>query len=134
MIAGRVLVFDGVCVLCSRWVSFVLRHDRANLYKFSAMQSPTGRALLIQHDINPDDPLSFLLLEDGLPFTDTDAIIRVLRSFGGLWRMSAAVACLMPRWMRDRGYRWIARNRYRLSGQRGACFVPVSSIADRFIH
>ena len=61
--ADSIIVFDGVCVLCSRWVGFVLRRDRQGQYKFAAMQTPIGRDLLIAHGIDPDDPLSFLLLE-----------------------------------------------------------------------
>jgi predicted DCC family thiol-disulfide oxidoreductase YuxK len=49
----RVLVFDGVCVLCSHWVSFVLRHDRHRLYQFAAMQTATGRELLTSHGLDP---------------------------------------------------------------------------------
>jgi predicted DCC family thiol-disulfide oxidoreductase YuxK len=52
-----IIVFDGVCVLCSRWVDFVLRHERRGRYSFAAMQTPSGRELLIQHSIDPDDPL-----------------------------------------------------------------------------
>jgi predicted DCC family thiol-disulfide oxidoreductase YuxK len=131
---GRVLVFDRVCVLCSHWVSFVLKHDRAGLYKFAAMQSPSGRALLIDHGIDPDDPMSFLLLEEEFGYTDTDAIIRVLRNFGGVWRIAAAMMRATPRWIRDRAYRWLARNRYRLFGRSDAFWVPTSVTADRFIH
>src|SRR5687768_11651322 len=79
----RVLVFDGVCVLCSHWVGFVLAHDRHRLYKFAAMQTATGRELLRSHGLDPNDPQSFLLLEGGRGYMDTDALIRVLRSFGG---------------------------------------------------
>jgi predicted DCC family thiol-disulfide oxidoreductase YuxK len=78
--ADRVVVYDGVCVLCSRWVHFVLRHDRQGLYKFAAMQTPTGRSLLVRYGIDPDDPLSFLLLESGEGYTDTEGIRRVLGS------------------------------------------------------
>jgi predicted DCC family thiol-disulfide oxidoreductase YuxK len=134
MMSGRVLVFDGVCVLCSRWVGFVLKRDRAGLYKFASMQSPAGRALLIEHGIDPEDPMSFLLLDDGVGYTDSVAIIRVLSSFGGLWLVLAAILRGAPRWLRDRGYRWLARNRYRLFGQRETCYVPNPASADRFIH
>lgn len=132
--SDRVLVFDGVCVLCSHWVSFVLRHDRQRLYKFSAMQTPTGRDLLLRHDIDPDDPKSFLLLEGGRGYMDTDGIIRVLRSFGGGWHIIALLIRLVPRFLRDPVYRSIARNRYRLFGRHDACMIPSAHTADRFLN
>lgn len=61
--ADSIIVFDGVCVLCSRWVDFVLRRDGQGRFKFAAMQTASGRSLLIEHGIDPDDPLSFLLLD-----------------------------------------------------------------------
>ena len=128
-----ILVFDGVCVLCSHWVSFVLRHDRQRLYNFAAMQTPAGRGLLIEHGLDPDDPTSFLLLEAGRSYTDTDAIVRVLRSFGGRWKIVAALMALVPRFVRDPMYRWMARNRYRLFGRHDVCIVPSAHSADRFL-
>lgn len=128
-----ILVFDGVCVLCSHWVGFVMRHDRRGVYKFAAMQTPAGRELLIEHGIDPDDPQSFLLLEHGRSYTDTDAIVRVLRSVGGHWKLVATLLAVVPRLVRDPLYRWIARNRYRLFGRRDVCAVPSAQIADRFL-
>jgi predicted DCC family thiol-disulfide oxidoreductase YuxK len=132
--ADSVIVFDGVCVLCSRWVSFVLRRDRTGHFKFAAMQTPTGRDLLTKHGIDPDDPLSFLLLEEGRGYTDTDAIVRILRSFGPGWRFMALLVSIVPRFVRNPFYRWIARHRYRLFGQRPSCLVPAADVADRFLH
>lgn len=129
----NILVFDGVCVLCSHWVGFVLRQDRQGLYQFAAMQTSTGRELLIEHGIDPDDPKSFLLLEQGRSYTDTDAIVRVLGSFGGRWKIVAALIAVVPRFVRDPLYRWIARNRYRLFGKRDACIVPSPQTAGRFL-
>jgi predicted DCC family thiol-disulfide oxidoreductase YuxK len=132
--AASVIVFDGVCMLCSRWVDFVLRRDPHGRYKFAAMQTASGRALLIEHGIDPDDPLSFLLLEDEKGYTDTDAIVRILRSFGSGWKFIALLVSIVPRFVRDPLYRWIARNRYRMFGRRAACRVPTADIADRFLH
>jgi predicted DCC family thiol-disulfide oxidoreductase YuxK len=132
--ADSVIVFDGVCVLCSRWVGFVLRRDRSGRFKFAAMQTATGRVLLTKHGIDADDPLSFLLLEDGRGYTDTDAIVRILRAFGPGWRFVALLLSIVPRFIRDPLYRWIARHRYRLFGQRPACLVPAADVADRFLH
>ena len=132
--ADRIIVFDGVCVLCSRWVDFVLRRDRHARYKFAAMQTASGRDLLIQHGIDPDDPLSLLLLEGKQGYTDTDAIVRILRSFGSGWKLVALLVAVVPRFIRDPLYRWIARHRYRMFGRRAACRVPTADIADRFLH
>jgi predicted DCC family thiol-disulfide oxidoreductase YuxK len=131
--AASVIVFDGVCMLCSRWVDFVLRRDPHGRYKFAAMQTASGRALLIEHGIDPDDPLSFLLLEEKKGYTDTDAIVRILRSFGPGWKFIALLVSIVPRFVRDPLYRWIARNRYRMFGRRAACRVPTADIADRFL-
>jgi predicted DCC family thiol-disulfide oxidoreductase YuxK len=131
--ADSVIVFDGVCMLCSRWVDFVLRRDPHGRYKFAAMQTASGRALLIEHGIDPDDPLSFLLLEDNKGYTDTDAIVRILRSFGPGCKFIALLVSIVPRFVRDPLYRWIARNRYRMFGRRAACRVPTADIADRFL-
>ena len=129
----RVLVFDGVCVLCSHWVSFVLRHDRHRLYKFAAMQTATGRELLTRHGLDPNDPKSFLLLEGGRGYMDTDAIIGVLRSFGGRWRALAMLMRLVPRFLCDPLYRFIARHRYKLFGRHDVCTVPSEQTAHRFL-
>ena len=104
---GPVIVFDGVCVLCNGWVRFLLRRDRAGRYRFAAMQSDAGRALLSAHGLDADDPASFLLLEhepggSARASTDTDAIRRVLAGLGGGWRLAHAMA-LVPRPLRDAG-------------------------------
>jgi len=131
--ADSIIVFDGVCVLCSRWVDFVLRRDRHGRYKFAAMQTESGRGLLIEHGIDPDDPLSFLLLEGKQGYTDTDAIVRILQSFGPGWRFVALLVSIVPRFIRDPLYRWIARHRYRMFGRRATCRVPTADIVHRFL-
>ena len=126
------IVFDGVCTVCSGWVEFLLKRDRCGRYRFAAMQTPAGRALLQAHGLDPDDPLSFLLVEDGSARTDSDAVIAVLVGLGGVWRMTAAFR-LLPRAVRDAAYRWLARNRYRWFGKKGSCFLPSAEQAHRFL-
>lgn len=129
---AAVVVFDGVCVLCNGWVHFLLRHDRRNCFRFAAMQSPAGRALLAGHGLDPDDPVSFLLVDEVRAWTDTEAIVRVVSGLGGPWRV-ARLALVLPRPLRDGLYRLIARNRYRWFGQRKACLVPAPEHRARFI-
>lgn len=128
-----VIVFDGVCVLCSRWVDFILRHDPGGRFQLAAMQGAHGRALLARHGLSPDDPSSLLLVDDARSYTDTDAIIRVLRTLGLGWRLLGALLKLVPRAIRDTLYRWLARNRYRIFGQHTQCRVPDPAQAWRFL-
>ncbi len=126
------IVFDGVCLLCNGWVSFLLRHDRRGRYRFAAMQGQAGRALLRQHGLDPDDPLSFLLVDDRGAWIDSDAIVRVLAGLGGVWRLTTLLR-VVPRSVRDIGYRLIARNRYRWFGRTDQCMLPTPAQHTRFL-
>jgi predicted DCC family thiol-disulfide oxidoreductase YuxK len=127
-----IIVFDGVCALCSGWVDFLLRHDRRQQFRFAAMQSEAGRRLLSANGLDPDDPMSFLLLDARGARTDSDAIIAVLQRLGGAWR-AAGVLRLMPRRLRDALYRRLARDRYRWFGKKGACYLPAADEQHRFL-
>lgn len=127
-----VIVFDGVCALCSRWVRFLLRFDREARYRFAAMQGEHGSALLRAHGLDPQDPLSFLLLDAQGAWTDTDAILRVLTGLGGAWRLAGVLQAVPRRW-RDGAYRVLARNRYRWFGRHDACLLPDPQQAERFL-
>jgi predicted DCC family thiol-disulfide oxidoreductase YuxK len=130
---SSVIVFDGVCLLCSRWVDFVLRHDRDGRYQLAAMQGQHGRALLLAHGLAADDPSSFLLVHEGVGHTDTDAIIRVLAGFGRRWNAASWLLRAVPRFLRDPAYRWVARHRYQLFGKRAQCRLPDPVYAERFL-
>jgi predicted DCC family thiol-disulfide oxidoreductase YuxK len=127
-----VIVFDGVCVLCSTWVAFVLRHDVAQRYRFAAMQGPTGRALLERHGLDASDPLSMLLVSGEDAWQDSEAILRIVTSLGGAWR-AVAVLRIVPSFVRNPLYRWLARNRYRWFGRHSECMVPSPEVARRFL-
>lgn len=126
------IVFDGVCVLCNGWVGFLLRHDRKARYRFAAMQGEHGRALLLAHGLDADDPASFLFIDDGRASTDSAAILQVLSGLGGAWRLSALLR-IVPAALRDPLYRLIARNRYRWFGRRPHCLLPAPQDLWRFL-
>jgi len=129
---SAIVVFDGVCVLCSGWVGFLLRHDRTQQFRFAAMQGEAGKRLLAAHGLDPDDPMSFLLLDASGARTDSDAIIAVLARLGGAWRVMGLLRWI-PRGLRDPLYRQLARNRYRWFGRRDACYLPSAAERSRFL-
>ena len=132
--SGPILVFDGDCVLCSRSVAFVLRHDRDKRYRFATTQSATGRDLLLAHGLDPQNPTSVLLIEHATTVTQSAAMLRVLAGFGGGWRVLGACLHIIPRFLRDPLYRWVARHRYRWFGRRDTCYLPAAQDAKRFLH
>ncbi len=87
------------------------------------MQTPEGKTLLVEYGIDPEDPATFLVLDQGRRFTDSDAAIHVIAALGGLWRLSDA-ARMVPKRGRDSLYRLLARNRYRWFGRRSTCYLP----------
>jgi predicted DCC family thiol-disulfide oxidoreductase YuxK len=129
---GAVLVFDGVCMLCSRSVAFIVERDRARYFRFAPMQSARGRALLLEHGLDPDDPVSLLVLDGEGAWSDSEAVLRVAAAFGGIWAL-ARVARVVPRRWRDAIYRWVARNRYRWFGRRESCLMPTPELRARFL-
>ncbi|HUB88947.1 MAG TPA: thiol-disulfide oxidoreductase DCC family protein [Dyella sp.] len=129
-----VVVYDGVCLLCSRWVRFLLERDREGRYRFASMQSESGRHLLLTHGLDPDSPFSMLLVEDGCGYTDTTAIARVLRGLPyRRWRWLSTIMLSVPRSIRDIAYRFVARHRYRLFGRSEQCFAPTPEQRARFM-
>jgi predicted DCC family thiol-disulfide oxidoreductase YuxK len=132
--AQPVVVYDGVCLLCSRWVRFLLKHDQEGRYRFASTQSDNGRRLLLAHGLDSESPLSMLLVEDGRGYTDTSAITRVLRGLPHRrWHWLSTLISMFPRAVRDVTYRFVARHRYRLFGRSDQCFVPSQEQRSRFI-
>ena len=128
-----IIVFDGVCVLCSRWVGFLIKRDPERHFRFSAMQSDAGRDLLEQAGLDPDDPSSFILVHGEKIHCQTDAIAEVLKALNNPWPTAASFMLLAPRSIRDFLYFRVARNRYHLFGQCDVCYAPTPEDRDRFI-
>ena len=126
------LLFDGVCNLCSGVVRFVLPRDRDGAIRFAPIQSPLGTRLLLAHGIDPADPQSLLFLADGRAHLRSDAAIEVARRLRFPWRAAAALRAI-PRAWRDALYDVAARNRYRWFGRRDRCFVPTPDERNRFL-
>jgi predicted DCC family thiol-disulfide oxidoreductase YuxK len=121
----RIVVFDGLCNLCSGGAGWLQRHQGRPPFRLIPMQSDLGRTLLAQHGYDPDDPLTFLVLDGGQCLTQSDAWIHLVAAAGRGWPLVRA-AGVIPREWRDAVYRVIARNRYRWFGRRRTCYLPAA--------
>ena len=125
------ILFDGVCNLCSGFVQFVIRHDPTGRFRFAALQSEAGRAVLAAHGFDASavaaEPDSVLLEQNGTLYTHSTAVLRIAQGLGGPWRLLAA-GYLLPRPWRDAAYRFVARHRYRWFGRQASCWLPTPEL------
>ena len=130
-VPDRLILFDGVCVLCSWWVRFVIERDASARFRFVAIQSIRGSALATRLAVDVASPETNVAIINGHAYFKSDAMILVLAGLPG-WSWSR-IFLLLPRRVRDWAYDRIARNRYRLFGRNESCLVPTSAIAARFV-
>ena len=126
-----IILYDGVCVLCSGWVRFVAARDVARRFRFTPIESPYGRRLAVALGIDPEDPDTNALILDGRALRRSDAALAVISSLPG-WAWVKMLA-IVPRALRDAVYTVIARTRYRVFGRHATCDLGGSSLADRVV-
>jgi predicted DCC family thiol-disulfide oxidoreductase YuxK len=129
-----VLLFDGVCNLCNRSVSFVIDHDATGTLRFASLQSNAGRRILesFGRAAPSGAPDTMVFVEDGKIYDRSTAVIRVAGHLRGAWRWLAAFE-VIPRSLRDAVYRWIAARRYAWFGKAPSCRVPSPELKARFL-
>jgi predicted DCC family thiol-disulfide oxidoreductase YuxK len=134
--APAIILFDGVCNLCNGFVQFVIRQDPAGRFRFAALQSAAGQAVLKAHGLDAAtlaaEPDSVLLELDGQFYSHSDAVLLIARALGGPWRLLLA-GYVLPRAWRDAAYRFVARHRYRWFGRQESCWLPTPELRARFL-
>lgn len=129
---GPIILFDAECVLCSANAQFVLKHDTTGRFRLASMQGDVGSALYRAHGMDPKDPVSILVVEGERVRQDSDAVLSIYEGLGYPWRLMA-VFRLVPAFLRDPVYRWVARNRYRWFGKRDECWLAPPAYRDRIL-
>lgn len=126
-----VILFDGVCNLCNASVDLVMRNDSDAVFRFASLQSDVAERILEPYGRDPNLLGSIILVDDGV-YRESDAVLRIARRMDGAWPL-IYVFIIVPRFIRDPVYRWIARNRYRWFGKRDTCRLPTPEERDRFL-
>ena len=126
------VVFDGVCVLCSGFARCILKRDRDFAFRLATAQSPLGQALFRHYGLDNREFETNLVLADGLAYGKLDTVAVVGERLAGPWR-ALWLLRLLPRFFADWLYDRVARNRYALFGRTERCMMPPSQWRDRFI-
>jgi predicted DCC family thiol-disulfide oxidoreductase YuxK len=129
---GAVVLFDGVCNLCNGFVQFVIERDPDAYFSFASLQSEAAARLLSAHGYEGATLDSVVLLENGRLYSRSDAALRVARHLGRGWPLLGGFR-VVPRFVRDRVYDWIAANRYQWFGRRDECMIPTPELRARFL-
>jgi predicted DCC family thiol-disulfide oxidoreductase YuxK len=116
-LAGVRVLFDGSCALCHGTVRFLFAEDTREELTFAPIGGATHRAVF--GDSRPLDSL-IVYFPDGRIYFEADGVLLLLAHFGGLWRVVAWLGLAIPRSFRNRTYRMVGRNRYRLLGTAAA--------------
>jgi len=125
------VLFDGVCNYCNAMVKFAIRNDKKAKLRFAPLQSSLADELRSQYNI-PAETESVILIENGKVYTYSDAALRICKWLDLPARVLYAFI-IVPGFIRQPIYRWIARNRYKWFGKRETCMVPTADVKQRFL-
>ncbi len=127
----RIVLFDGVCNYCNAMVNFAIRRDKKGILKFAPLQSDAGKRLKEEYTIGAGIE-SVIFIDNGKAYTYSDAAIRIARYLQ--WPAKAFYGfIIVPKFIRQPFYKWIARNRYKWFGKKEECMVPAPNIRTRFL-
>jgi predicted DCC family thiol-disulfide oxidoreductase YuxK len=127
-----VILFDGVCNLCNGSVLFIIKRDPRSQFYFAALQSDFGNEQLKNFGLPATELNSVLLIKGGTLYQKSNAALEIAKHLSGLWPV-LYIFKIIPPFLRDGVYTWIARNRYRWFGKKDACMIPTPELKSRFL-
>ena len=127
-----IILFDGVCNLCNSTVNFVIRHDNKNQFKFAALQSDIGEILVEEYGIDLMKTDSILLISNKKHFIKSTAALKIARRLSGGYPLLYGFM-IVPTFLRNWVYDYIAKNRYKWYGKKESCMIPAKEIKSKFL-
>ncbi|MFM1875633.1 MAG: hypothetical protein RL266_1370 [Bacteroidota bacterium] len=129
---GPILLFDGVCNLCSSSVQFVLARNKMNNIRFASLQSDFSKELLLNSNLPTDYLNSLVLIENGKTYVKSDAALHLCKHLDGFWK-TCSVLLTIPRFIRNPIYDLVSKYRYSWFGKKNVCWVPEQKWQSRFL-
>jgi predicted DCC family thiol-disulfide oxidoreductase YuxK len=127
-----IILFDGYCKLCNHTVQFVIRNDPQKQFKLAALQSDAGQLLIKQNGLESAGNNTFILIQSNKTYTRSTAALLVCKQLSGAWKILYGFI-IVPRFLRDAVYNFVAKNRYRFFGKKDECMMPTQDLLDRFL-
>jgi len=128
----KIILFDGVCNLCNNAVTFVIKRDRKDIFRYAAIQSDIGQKLITNAKINPETIDSIFLISNGKCYYKSNAALRIAKHLSGAYPLLFAFL-IVPKFIRNWVYDFIAKNRYKWFGKKESCMIPTPALKSLFI-
>ncbi len=133
MIQQSIILFDGVCNLCNGAVQFVIKRDKYNQFIFASLQSEEGEKILADSNFAGNKMNSFLLVKQGKIYDRSTAVLKVSKKLTGLWPILYGFI-IVPKFIRDSVYGFIAKHRYKWFGKKDECMIPTPELQAKFLN
>ena len=130
--AHKIVLFDGVCNLCNNSVQFIIKRDSKDRFRFAALQEEAGKALIATYNIDTSKVDSIILIENDKAYVKSTAGLRIAKSLHGAWPLLYGFM-LVPNFIRNWVYDYIAKNRYKWYGKQEACMIPTPELKAKFL-
>jgi predicted DCC family thiol-disulfide oxidoreductase YuxK len=126
------ILFDGVCNFCNAGINFIIKQDRKKVFRFATLQSEAGQKLSEQYRLPTKNFQSFVLIDKGKAYTKSTAGFKVYGQLPWYWKWTQ-LFWIVPRFITDAVYDFIARNRYKWFGKKESCIIPTADVRERFL-
>jgi predicted DCC family thiol-disulfide oxidoreductase YuxK len=129
-----VILFDGVCNLCTSSVQFIIKRDDTKHFRFASLQSDIAQQLLTEFSFTTSSSnlATIVLIERGKLYTQSTAVLKIVKHLNGGWPL-LYVFILVPAFIRDSLYNFISQNRYKWFGKKEVCWMPTEDLKERFL-
>ncbi|SFW16658.1 thiol-disulfide oxidoreductase DCC family protein [Cellulophaga fucicola] len=131
----KIIFFDGVCNLCNNFIDQIIHKDHKKIIYYSSLQSDITKELLKPFNVEvTDSTLSTIFFyENGKLYKQSTAVLKVYTNLSTGYRILAKILLVIPSFIRNGVYNFIAKNRYRFFGKKETCRLPSQEEKDQFI-
>lgn len=128
----KIILFDGVCNLCNDAVTYIIKRDKKNVFKFAALQSEIGQELTSKFNIDTSKVDSIILIDGEKHYEKSSAALRIAKYLSGAYPLLFGFM-VVPKFIRNSVYDYIAKNRYKWFGKKESCMIPTAELKDKFL-
>lgn len=128
----KIILFDGVCNLCNGAINYVIKRDKKDIFKFAVLQSEIGKELTSKFNIDTSKVDSIILVDGDVHYEKSAAALHIAKHLSGVHPLLYGFM-IVPKFLRNSVYDYVARNRYKWFGKKESCMIPTAELKSKFL-